>query len=83
VFKQHTDNIGYFREQGFTQEFTYRFTKDTWALKHALMHEIDVNGGVRFAHVKKTRAWIAVDEDGEGKPVLECWKIKRFEYDLK
>jgi hypothetical protein len=83
MFKQHPDNLGYFKEKEFKHEFTYRLTKDDWALKHCLIHEIDAGDSVRFAIVKKTVAWVAIDEDGDGKPVLENWKITRFEYDLK
>lgn len=76
-------NEGEFQECDFGNYFTYRKTDNLWAIEQGFMHEIDVgsggigNGGVRFARVLKTVAYVCVDEDAEGKAVFEIWKIKK------
>jgi len=39
--------------------------------------QIGGDSGYRYADVKKTVAYIAVDEDEYGKPVMEKWHIKK------
>ena len=71
-------NEGEFQESDFGNYFTYRKTDNLWAIEQGFMHEIDVgNGGVRFARVLKTVAYVCVDEDAEGKAVFEIWRIKK------
>lgn len=71
-------NEGEFQECDFGKYFTYRKTDNLWAIEQGFMHEIDVgDGGVRFARVLKTVAYICVDEDAAGKAVFQIWKIKR------
>lgn len=78
MYRYHPENIGEFTEGDFDNCFTYRATKDEWALKHGLTCEVDVmHGFCRFAIIKKTVAYICVDQDAEGKPVLEKWFIKK------
>lgn len=61
--------------------FTFRPAADPWAEKHELIHAIDVLDGVRFGIVRKTLAYVAVDEDQYGNPVFERWIItKRKSY---
>ena len=48
MYRQHKDNIGYFVEKEFKNEFTYRETKDEWAIKHGFKYECDV--GFHFNH---------------------------------
>lgn len=67
---------GEFKEASVGNWFTYQDTKDAWALSHGFTHEVDVLDGVRYAKVLKTVAHICVDEDADGKPVIEHWKIK-------
>jgi len=57
--------------------FTFRPTDNSWARHHELMHEIDVLDGVRFAIVRKGLAYVAIDEDSNGYPVLERWNITK------
>lgn len=38
-------------------------------------HKLITNDGFRYANVKKTVAYIAVDEDEYGQPVVEKWQI--------
>jgi hypothetical protein len=42
-----------------------------------LIHEIDVLDGIRFAIVRKSIAYVAIDEDQYGNPVLEKWQITK------
>jgi hypothetical protein len=57
--------------------FTFRPTNNQWALEHGLTHEIDVLDGIRFGIVKKTAAYVAVDEAADGSPVGQSWCISR------
>lgn len=71
-------SIGVFQEKGCGNWFEFRQTDDEWALKQGLRHEIALmNGEWRYADVKKTVAYVAVDEDEFGAAVLEKWSIKR------
>ena len=57
--------------------FTFRPTTDPWAAKHELIHAIDVLDGVRFGIVRKGVAYVAVEENEHGYPVLERWVITK------
>jgi hypothetical protein len=70
-------NIGEFQEIEYNNYFTYRKTDNPWALQNNLKHEVDVGDGVRFANVLKTVVHMCVEEDAEGKAVLDTWKIKK------
>ena len=39
-------------------------------------HVLFTNDGIRYANVKKTVAYIAVNEDKYGAPVVEKWSIR-------
>jgi hypothetical protein len=41
-------------------------------------HLIFVTGGTRYAMVKKTVAYVIVDEDADLNPVVEKWNIKSY-----
>ena len=41
MYRQNEDNIGSFIEKEFKCEFTYRITKDEWAIDQGYEHEID------------------------------------------
>lgn len=69
-------NIGEFTEVDFGHCFTYRETKDSWAIKNGLTHEVDVAYETRFARITKSRCYMCIDEGSDGKPVIEKWKIK-------
>ena len=70
-------NIGEIREADHGKWFSYRETKDPWALERGLPHELDVLDGVRFAKVLKTVAHVCCDEAADGSPKLAAWKIKK------
>lgn len=52
-------------------------TDDAWGLRHDLIHKIDVLDGYRCGIVRKGVAYIAVDENEYGAPVLERWTITK------
>lgn len=61
--------------------FTFRPASEPWAAKHEFIHAIDVLDGVRFGIVRKTVAYVCVDEDRFGLPIIEKWNItKRNSY---
>ena len=71
MYRQNQENIGSFIENEYKHEFTYRLTKDEWAIQQGYEHEIDVGynaGDVRFGNVKKTVVYILADDiDGDMK----------------
>ena len=74
MWRHHPDNLGEFKEKSHGKIFSYKPTKDQWALNNGFKHEVDVLDGVRFANVLATVVHVCVDEDASGKPVTE----KRF-----
>ena len=51
-----------------------------WGLPHLVWVTEPIEGldsGFRYAIVKKTVAYIAIDEDAEGQPIMEKWQIKQ------
>lgn len=77
MHKFNEENLGEFQEKDYGKYFTYKNTSDEWALSQGFYHEVDVLDGVRYAKVLTTIAHIAIDEDAEGKTVVEIWKIKK------
>ena len=75
------NRVGEFIEKSVGNGFTYGVNKDEW-LKNEYPHIVYVNdaeghgSGYRYAKVLKTVAYIVVDEDEYGKPVVEKWKLK-------
>ena len=70
------DNVGEFTEQDYGKVFTYRAAKEHEYNPYGLPYLVDVLDGTRFAFVKKTVAYICVDQDENGDPVFEKWQIK-------
>lgn len=52
-------------------------TDDAWGLQHDLIHKVDVLDGYRCAIVRNTVAYVAVDQDDNGNPILERWTITK------
>ena len=86
-FPLYTTNkpVGEFKEKEFGHYFEYRLSdgtasgQGTWGIDNGFIHEIAVcDGSIRFANVKKTVAYVVVDEDKNGKPVVEKWNIKHM-----
>lgn len=79
-------NIGSFKEKEFGGEFTYRKTTDWWAIANGYEYEIDVGGlgEVRFAHIKKTVAYVLCDApEGNENMVEQKWLIKNTPFVVK
>jgi hypothetical protein len=80
------DPIGAFQEKdvGNWFEFSMNDEQDSYAkaIKLNYPHKVWVGGGQindsgwRYANVKKTVAYVLVDED-EGGPILERWFLKK------
>lgn len=69
--------IGVFTEKKYGNRFEYA------AAPHLLFGEeyphrlyVGYNGETRYANVKKTVAYVVVDENDEGSPVVQKWDIK-------
>lgn len=74
AYTHNTANAGEFQERDFGKWFTYR-TNSRLDI-NAMPHEIDVGDGLRFGEVKKTVAYISVDENADGSPVVEKWALR-------
>lgn len=77
--------IGEFKILKLGTHFEYRKTdgntpgQGTWGMENGFYHEIAIcDGSIRFANVAKTVAYVAVNEDEDGKPVVEKWAIKHI-----
>ncbi len=77
MYRYHEANVGEFTEVDYGHTFTYRKTTDQWAIKNNLPYEVDVAADTRFANITSSRCYMAIDEDSEGKPVIERWKIRK------
>lgn len=91
VYKDTGDDsiIGCFRERDSDNLFEFSHNQDlseVWAYEfpHKIWVTTPIDGidcGYRYGTVKKTVAYLAVDEDEFGRPVMEKWYIKgRREY---
>ena len=69
------------KEVGNTFEYSINEDRLTWDESGGFTHKIwvgDVVGqGYRYGIVKKTVAYVAVDEDDEGLPICEKWNLKK------
>ena len=81
AYRTHTKSpIGSFVEKDTGNVFEYSVNNDALMFCEDLPHKVwvgDVVGhGYRYAIVKKTVAYVAVDEDVNGLPVLEKWELR-------
>jgi len=77
----HTkDPIGAFVEKEMGNHFEFSLNdRDTWCdYPHKIWVGDVVGQGYRYGTVKKTVAYVAVDEDENGLPVVEKWSIKNY-----
>tara|TARA_B110000977_G_scaffold7854_1_gene10640 strand:+ start:50 stop:328 length:279 start_codon:yes stop_codon:yes gene_type:complete len=81
----HAKNvIGVFTEKDYGNRFEYSLLEDTDGASFVgsnYNHKVWVGGlvndqGWRYADVKKTVAYVVVDEDSAGRPIVEKWNIK-------
>ena len=73
--------VGRFVEKEVGNLFEYSLNDDPFNFCEDFPHKIWVGGlvndqGYRYGIVKKTVAYVCVDEDEFGLPVLEKWNIK-------
>ena len=69
--------LGQFREKEYDHLFEFAENDDWFADEYP--HKIFVgNDETRIGLVKKTVAYVVVDEGGDGTPVVEKWSIKNF-----
>ncbi len=76
--------IGAFQEREVGNWFEFSANDDTGAFCEDFPHKVWTGGegicgdrGYRYAHVKKTRGVICIDEDEYGLPVTQKWEIKK------
>lgn len=82
-YKFTKDPIGCFIEKEEGNYFEYSVNDDDFDFCKEFAHKVWVGDGYRYANVKKTVAYISVDEDEFGLPVVEKWYTKKnWEYDL-
>ena len=76
----NTTTVGTFQEKDTGNWFSYsaRTCSNDFAPIEDYPHIIDVLDGTRFARVLKTVAYIIVDENSDGDPVVEKWNIKGY-----
>ena len=78
-FRDATNPVGQFQEKEFKQHFEYTTAEpDSWGDTFGFPYSVAVGplGETRFAKVLKTVAYVVVDEDQNGDPVIEKWQIK-------
>jgi hypothetical protein len=75
--------IGTFKNKEYGTSFDYEANSphDSWLPVVNYPHRVWVsssfeNSGWRYANVKKTVAYIVLDEDEYGQPEIEKWQIK-------
>jgi hypothetical protein len=69
--------IGSFVEKEYGHFFEFSINDDNVSFAENYPHKVWVGGdGYRYANVKKTVAYVIVDEDDDGGPILERWFIK-------
>ena len=75
----HTQNpIGCFVEKEVGNYFEYSVNDDPLNnCNEDSLHKIWVGDGYRYGTVKKTVAYVVVDEDEYGLPVIEKWDLKK------
>lgn len=58
--------------------FEYRACQNKWGIDNGFIYEIAMSdNSTRCANIKKTVAHVCIDEDSEGKPITETWKLKK------
>lgn len=73
--------VGRFVEREVGNYFEYSLNDDDFDFCKEFAHKVWVGGlvndqGYRYANVKKTVAYVCVDEDEYGRPVVEKWQLK-------
>ena len=85
AFYTHTVNpIGSFVEKEYGNYFEWSINDDSMVFCEDFHHKIwvtyprtGIDQGYRYGTVKKTVAYVCVDEDEFGLPVVEKWDLKK------
>ena len=75
VEKEHGNNFEYSlnnEQDDYSKSIAENYPHKVWVGSH----QIGGDQGYRYGIVKKTVAYVAVDEDEFGLPVLEKWNLK-------
>jgi hypothetical protein len=73
-----SDIIGYFIEKDYSRPFEYMANTDMYSSKYPHLVYVGPHGSeTRYARVKKTVVYVAVDEASDGSFVEEKWFIKK------
>ena len=78
-FHSKPEIVGEFQEKEFRKYFDFRpVDPESWGATFGFPFEIAVGpmGETRYAKIYKTVAYVVVDEDVNGDPVIEKWQIK-------
>jgi hypothetical protein len=78
MYKDKTGVVGEFQEKEFKQHFEFKQTEpDSWGDLFGFPYRVAVGplGETRYAKISKTVAYVVVDQDDNGDPVLEKWQI--------
>ena len=81
MFQDHSKSVGEFKEKEFGKYFEYRMAEpESWGATFGFPFQVAVGplGETRYAKIFKTVAYIVVDQDDNGAPVIEKWQIKRL-----
>ena len=80
MFNNGADRLGCFVHRETKHTFEYRPTENQWALERNLGFEIAIGYGneVRYADIRATVAFVAIDEGPHNNAILERWPIRRI-----
>jgi hypothetical protein len=67
--------LGSFTEKDVGGRHEYSANTDDMTASWDFPHVLHTFDGIRYARILKTVAYIAVDEDAYGQPVVEKWNI--------
>ncbi len=79
MFQDRGVVLGEFQEKEFGKYFEFRLAEpDSWGAIASFPYCIAVGclGETRYAKVLKTVAYVVVDQDSNGDPIVEKWSIK-------
>jgi hypothetical protein len=76
-----TPVVGQFQEKECGKHFEYRLAPvESWGALFGFHYQVAVGplGEMRYANVKKTVAYVVIDQDDNGDPIVEKWQIKHI-----
>lgn len=79
--KNGTPIVGEFQELEFKKYFEYRLApSESWGTTFGFPYQVATGslGEMRYAKIYKTVAYVVIDQDDNGDPVIEKWQIKHL-----